>query len=229
MLERHSGLLYSSDAWVDITMEDHEKKAERVGYDLSLQLTRPGATLLETTNSLEVKMEPATYMGFLEPRVASEIKAVSPRFRLASTVFLDHHIAERKGDGAAVPTLEFMVRVTLLAGAGDTTVETVFVDGLASMPLVPAKIDARSLSYVWQARGRFELVPFCTGEACLSPRVRYQGEQRFDLTTEEYSYTMKATLSMKGETRGPGVQSSLTFKSDTKTKSKETSWNDVPW
>ena len=229
MLERHSGLAYASDGWIDIDMEEQEKKAERLGYDFSLELTRPDTTLLDATHSLQIKVEPATYEDFLELRVLSKIEAIDPRFRLAMTALLDHTYGSGEGEEAAVPTLEFMLVVALLAGAGDTTVETIFVDGIESRPLVAAGIGTGSLSYVWQARGKFELVPFCRKEGCLAPRVRYQREQRFDIGTEEYSYAMKSALTMKRETRGPGVQSDFQLESDIDEKSKNTSWNDVPW
>jgi hypothetical protein len=221
--------VYASDAWIDIDMEAQNKTSERLGYNFLLKLKRPDATLLDATHSLEIKVEPATYEDFLELRVASEIETVSPRFRLVLTVFLDHRTEAGEGDKAVVPVLEFILQVALLAGAGDTTFGTVFVDGLESMPLVPAETGTGSLSYVWQARGRFEIVPFCREEECLGPRVRYQRAQRFDLATEEYSYAMEAALTMKSMQRGPGAQSSITVKHDIDKKSKEISWNDVPW
>jgi hypothetical protein len=229
VLERHAGVLYASDGWIDIGMEDRETEAERLEYGFSLELKRPDATLLVAMISVRSKVEPASYKDFLGLRVASEITTIDPRFHLAVTVFLDNRTTATASDRAPVPSLAFIVQVALLAGTGDTTVETVLVDSLASTPLVSPAISAASLSYLWQSRGRFELVPSCRVEECLNSRVRYQQEQRFDLSTEEYSYAMTAGLTMQAVTRGPGARFSVTDKNDTKKKSQETSWNGVPW
>jgi len=228
VLERHTGPVCTSEPWLDLAMEPKEQRAERVGYDLSVELTRPGVTLLNLTNSLQIKVEPLTYDDFRGMRVATEVKAIDPRFHLAITVFLNHRTVGSEEAGAPVPALEFMVRVALMAGPGDTVVETLLVDALPSM-LVPPKMSAGALSYIWQARGKFELVSYCIGQQCLSSRVRYHAEQRFALATEEYSYAMKSALAMNLQAKGPGTRSEYTVKSDGQNKSKETSWNDIPW
>src|SRR5262249_16893309 len=170
VIERHAGLLYASDPWVDIDMEDRNTRAQRLGFHFLLELTRPDAALLNATISLETKVEPATYEDFLGLRVASEIKALDPRFRLAVTVFVDRRTDLRESDRRALPTLKFLVQVALLAGAGDTTAETIFVDGLESVPLVPAVMSTGALSYAWQSRGSLQPLGFCRGGEGLAPR-----------------------------------------------------------
>lgn len=255
VLDRHTGLLYTSGSWVDNFMEPRQPPAEHIGYELSVELTRPGDTLLSLTNSFEIKVDPptsedssefrvATEMGpplpqdFVEFRVVNHPKTIDPRFHLALTVFLLHRISGSEAATAAHPVLEFVVRVALMAGPSDTVLETLWVDDLPSILtppkdvpslLVPAGMNAQAQSYLWKAWGKFEILPHCFGPQCLDSRVRYEASQRFAIATEEYSYASKATLTIYLQAKGTGAQYRTTGNSNSDNQSKEVSWNGVPW
>ncbi len=224
---KETGLTFASPGWVDIDMESEAKKSERLGYSLSIRLSRPDRPLLELRQSLDVEVDPAHYDAFQAFRVSNDIKALDPMFRLVLRLFLE--IPASPAGTSDEPVLKFLVQAALLSGPGEPSIEMIFVEGLESPALEPMMLDPGPLAYLWQARGSLALVASCRAEACLGPRVRYAQEQRFDLATEEYSFEMESAFAMRSITRGPGVQSSYTIESDIDRQSISVTWNDSAW